>query len=110
MDGVRATSSRGKWYSAQDGCCSVDLFLNDQAGPIDIGFVPVIAVCPAKHVPKVAAAKGTDRARRIDFSVRSRRSQDCTITAASSVGDESGVRRDGENLLTVSIATPTLAI
>src|SRR2546426_368726 len=72
MDGVRGTSSRGKRHTGENGGRPAHLFLKEQAGPIEKGLVPVIAIRPTQHSPEVAIAKGAQRAGRIHLSISSR--------------------------------------
>src|SRR5207244_12918448 len=71
MEGVRGPAGSRKWHTPQNRRRPGHLFLNDQAEPIDKRLVPVIAIGPAQHIAKVAAAKGAQRAGRIHLGVRS---------------------------------------
>src|SRR5215469_2175680 len=71
MDGVRGPGGSAEGHTGQNDGRPVHLLLHDQAGPIDKSLVPVIAIRPAQHSAKVAAAKGAQRGARIHLGVSS---------------------------------------
>ena len=91
MDAVEGTGSRLKWHTGENSSHTVYLFLNDQAVAIDEGFVPVVAVGPTQHIPKVTVGKGTERAARVHLCIRSAGTQYRAVAIATGILDQSGV-------------------